>query len=424
MTWLPTVIRYSQKLTKINALVCVALMAASCASVDQALMGVSDAVSSPDPVTGQRQINLEREQEEIRRAEVQSAQILAEFRKAGRKIDRETPYFTRVKIVFDRLRQVAHRQDLPWQVHVVEDDKWNAFTIGGGKIFVQTGLLQPPIGVQSDDELAAILAHEIAHVTARHASEKQGKLMMAGLADKSLRRDRFAASFTTNQEDEADKYSVIYSALAGYNPTAGITVWKRLDKAFGSYTGNMLYDHPLSDDRARNLESYASKAWQYYTQGQIHPNHVAILADNALFSYRAAEGLKAGEGGGVLALLETASNTYLEVLEAKTEQSRRELKRLEQERLARRYLIFDRLQVAPKQGGGHGLFGMAINATNRSIQQAHVAIDYYSGQTVILTEKLPWQAMKPHEKTQFGFPLKSISYTSVSIRPVYVQLSQ
>ena len=404
-------------------IVCTAAMfVASCASIDKGMMSVSDAISSPDPVTGRREINLESESREISRAERQAREIIAQRRSDGAKVDEQIPDYARVVKIFDRLTQVSHRKNLPWKVHLIENKDWNAFTIGGGKVFVYTGLFESDLRVKSDDELAAVLAHEIAHVTARHASEGRSKTAIAKLAGKKLRSDSFEASFTTNQEDEADRFSVMYSALAGYDPAAAVDIWKRMNDKTGSYAGNLLYDHPLNDDRARNLRNYSRLARRYYKPGIINPDHEQLLADNAVFSYNRIAGIKAGEGGGALALLEVVANTYAEVLKAKTEQRQRELKRREQEKAASRQLVFRQLEIDDARGGGRGLFGYAVNATGSVIQKAIVSVKYWSGKQVVYEETMAWPVMKPFEQRQFGISLKAINYTGVTISPKYVLL--
>ncbi len=405
---------------KIPVYTALVLAITACASVDRGMMAVSDTVSSRDPVTGQRQINLVSEEKEINRAEAQTQQLLTKAKKEGVEVD--GTHYEQVSRVFKRLVVVAHRKHLPWEVHVLGIDEFQAFTIGGGKVFVFTGLFQPSIGVKNDDELAAVLGHEIAHVTARHASEAEGKLTITKMTSKKLRNDSYAAAFTTMQEDEADRYSVIYSALAGYDPKAGIAIWTRLNNTLGSYTGDMLYDHPLNDDRARNLQSYAALAEQYYTPGTKNPQHETLLKNNTVFSYNEIHGPAAGEGGGFVALLETAANTYSEVLKAQNEQAKRQIKQMKQERQAAQRLLFQGLKISPTQNGGQGLFGTAVNAANDQIKLATVVVEYLNGQVVIYQEQMQWPTMVVHERRQFGVPLQPIQYTSVSIRPVYVQL--
>jgi|GEM_PF-2862343 predicted Zn-dependent protease len=394
-----------------------------CASIDKGMMAVSDGISSRDPVTGQRQIILVSEEQEIRQAEEAQRQILSQAKQKGIKIDGETPYYERVNRVFNRLKTVTHRKQLPWEVHVLDSPEWNAFTVGGGKMFVFSGIFQGEVGLRDDSELAAVLAHEMAHVSARHASEKGGKLAIAKLADKGLRKEKgFDASFTTNQEAEADKYSTLYLALAGYDPSVGVRVWNRMHQAMGSYTGDMMFDHPLNDDRAKNMVKYASAVQQYFVPGEINPEHEKLLTNNALYSYSKPSTAKAGEGGGFAALLETVANSYAEVTEAKTEQLKRQTKQLEQQRLAAQRLQFGRLQVANASGGGRGLFGVAVNTSGKQISHAIVALEYLNGQTVLMRDEIPWSPMQPYEQKEFGIPLKQIRYSSVSIRPVYVQL--
>lgn len=403
--------------------VVLAVALTGCASVDRGMMAVSDGISSRDPVTGQRQVNLISEEQEIRQAEEAVRQILTEAKQKGIKTDGDTPHYEKVTRVFNRLKGVAHRKQLPWEIHVLDLPAWNAFTIGGGKVFVYSGIFEGETGLKNDSELAAVLAHEMAHVAARHASEKSGKLAIAKLADKGLKKQKgFDASFTTNQEAEADKYSALYMALAGYDPSVGVLVWKRMDQAEGSYTRDMLFTHPLPDDRAKNMEKYASVVKQYLIPGEINPGHEKLLTNNALYSYSKPSTTKAGEGGGFAALLETVANSYVEATEAKTEQLKRQTKKLEQERQAAQRLQFGRLQVANANGGGRGLFGVAVNTSGRQITQAFVTLEYLNGQTVLMRDEIRWAGMQPYEQKKFGFPLKQIRYSSVSIRPVYVQL--
>lgn len=118
-------------------LVCLAAMfVVSCASIDKGMMSVSDAISSPDPVTGRREINLESESREIAHAEQQAKEIISQAKSGGRKVDEQTSHYARVVEIFNKLISVSHRKQLPWEVHVIEDEAWNAFTIGGKSICV------------------------------------------------------------------------------------------------------------------------------------------------------------------------------------------------------------------------------------------------------------------------------------------------
>jgi predicted Zn-dependent protease len=310
---------------KISALFLTLILSSCLSSIDNGLMKVANSISDIDPVTGKRELSFESQQKEIANANTNAKKIMADFKKKGLKTDYQLSQFVRVKKVFDRVVKVSHRQNLPWEIHLIDDDTWNAFTIGGGKVFVYNGIFKGKAAIQSDDELAAILAHEIAHITARHTSENQGKLLVSNLIDKNTKSDIYKASFTTIHENEADKFSVIYSALAGYNPKAGVKIWQKMHKHYGSKPNTLLYSHPLNNQRAKSLENYGNLAMKYYQKNQINPNYKKLLAKNDVFAFNTFTNKKAGSGGGALSVLEVLSNTYIESLKTKIEQQKRGL---------------------------------------------------------------------------------------------------
>lgn len=404
-----------------------------CESIDSGLLSASNALSSPDPVTGKREVLLLSEEQEIAMAEKALAAALDEARQNGHAIDEDTPYFERVNTVFQRLLPVVHRQHLPWELHVIDDGAWNAYTIGGGKVVVQTGLLQGDNGLQSDDELASVLAHEMAHVAARHPTESGSKLKVTQMVDKDLRTDEYTAAFTTNQEDEADRISAIYSALAGYDPEAGVGIWQRQHAKRGSYAG-YLTDHPLSDDREASMRTYSAEAIAYYTPGVQRDDVAAVLADNPLFSNPHAmdstttEGDENGEDSsgesGLAAMTSTLLNTYSEVLKAKTESYKRENKRYQQAREASSLLLFRNLRMGNAQGGGKGLWGVSINATDQNFAQALARLRYWNGTQVIYEKVITWEPLTARQQYEFGIKLEPIRFTGVTLTADYVLLEE
>jgi len=288
-------------------------------AIDENLKKVSDAIGSRDPVTGAREVNFTSEQSEIKQATAASNDIIKQARAKKIPYDNQLPQYPRVRNAFNRLRQVMHRKNLPWEVHLIGQDTWNAFTVGGGKVFLFTGLMKGKAAIQGDDELAVVLAHEMAHVTARHVSEQQGKMLMSNVLDKKTRSGLYQASFSTNQESEADKFSVIYMALAGYDPRASVRVWSRMASVHGSFSKNMMHTHPLNNQRAYNLQRYAQVAMQYYTPGRINPKANQILKCNVIWCNRANE-----NQSGTSAFLETIMNSYMENERAKQEAIRRQ----------------------------------------------------------------------------------------------------
>ena len=161
---------------------------------------------------------------------------------------------------------------VPFSFKVVEDDNLNAFALPGGYIFVHTGLIKI---ADEEDELAAAIAHEIAHVAARHltcrATQNQlarmGSLipgvLLGGLGGYAARQAANAAipmtflSFTRHDESEADYLGVQYMWAAGYDPNGAISIFEKMELMQRSQPGaiaRLLTDHPMDADRIAQTE--------------------------------------------------------------------------------------------------------------------------------------------------------------------------
>ena len=127
----------------LTAIICAASFLAGCATLealDRGLYDTSRAVAPTHPVTGQPVLNAVSEEQEIRQAQQAWAQLAAEAQREGIVVDPPVPRSRQIAMVFDRLVAVAHRQHLPWEVHLVEVDQVNALTWGGGMVVVLDGL--------------------------------------------------------------------------------------------------------------------------------------------------------------------------------------------------------------------------------------------------------------------------------------------
>lgn len=200
-------------------------------------------------------------------------QILAEKRISN------DPRLTR--LVHQTGRRIAAVADDPgyrWEFTVFEDSSPNAFALPGGKIGVNTGLFKV---AQTDAQLAAVIAHEMAHVVARHPSERlsrqvavQGGLALAGSASGTAGQysDLLAQAatlglilpFSRNQESEADRIGLIYMARAGYDPRAAIEVWQNFQAYGGARPPEFLSTHPSPGSRIERLRAYMPEAMQIY----------------------------------------------------------------------------------------------------------------------------------------------------------------
>lgn len=174
----------------------------------------------------------------------------------------------------------AHRGD--WEVVVFDSPQVNAFALPGGKIGVYTGILNV---AQTPDQLAAIIGHEIAHVTERHSNERlssnqltqlgasaadaymtsqgvenKSTYMAAGLA---VVQYGFLMPYGRTHESEADIVGQNLMAKAGYQPKAAIELWQNMAKQSKGAPPEFLSTHPSNQTRIKALTQHLPKATSY-----------------------------------------------------------------------------------------------------------------------------------------------------------------
>jgi predicted Zn-dependent protease len=173
----------------------------------------------------------------------------------------------KVTLIGEKLAKVSDRTDLKYHFAVVEDKEINAFTTPGGYIYVNSGLLDI---VDSDDELACVIGHEIGHVAAKHIAKKlQAQLgydilMNIALRNASVKDMQQAIDITFNlatlgysRDDEllSDRLGVKYAYKAGYDPRAMIAFLKKLKEKDKDEMGPVfLRSHPYASKRIQMLE--------------------------------------------------------------------------------------------------------------------------------------------------------------------------
>ncbi len=304
------------------------------AELDKSLRQMSNQLLPRDPVTNRRVPNVVSRQEEIAEAEKVTRQILQELRAEGIQVDTPT-VLQPLEAMVQRIARVSHLPDYPWEVHFIEAGNVNAFTVGGGKIFVYAGLFGQQGLVLNDNELAAVLAHEIAHVTCRHIPESKTWSALGPAFSKRIGGKMYQAVYSTQDEDEADKVGVLYMALAGYDPGIASSIWRRAHEQFGSKPGNYLYDHSLNIDRARNTERWGRVARKYYAgPGKVNPQYKQILVNNALIDRVESS----DNESGLAAVLEGAAESYKKHTESKIGQKQREVDKAKREQELRSLL--------------------------------------------------------------------------------------
>lgn len=291
------------------------LFLAGCADVDRGLYNLSDAVAPVDRVTGQRSLSLAGRAQQIENSNAMGDETIRQYKAAGKPVDAavDAAQYARLQRVFQRVHAVSHLADEKWTAYLLPDDRWNAYTNGGTYIFVYEGLMKD---LASDDELAAVIGHEIGHVSANHVYEQQAYVTAASLrGSKGAAKPAFQTAFTVTQEEEADQLGVLYAALAGYNPYAASRVWQKVYQK----QGDMLSNHPANSDRFAATQKLAQDYSKYFQPGKINPQHVEILQSMANGGFGAQQ-VKPGEGGGLAAVLETAASVYGTRAQVKAEQ--------------------------------------------------------------------------------------------------------
>jgi predicted Zn-dependent protease len=183
-----------------------------------------------------------------------------------------------VQRVGSRIAAVSDAPNLDWRFTVINNDTPNASALPGGQVIVHTGLFDV---VETEDELAAILGHEVGHAVAHHGAERMsqqalvetGLQVLAGSTSPELAQLMAGAAtlgvvlpFSRDQEAEADHIGLIYMARAGYDPRAAVTVWQKFE-AMGNETMEFLSTHPAPGNRIAELNRLMPEAMAIYQQG-------------------------------------------------------------------------------------------------------------------------------------------------------------
>ena len=267
-------------------------------NVDKFLGKIADGVSKKDAITGLRTFDSPFHNEEYFRKQGEETLnlILTKARKDGVRVFKEADIeFIRVKKIVDRLIQASHYRKHKDKVKyaVIDYEDINALAFGGGYFVVFSGLLK----TTNDDELAYVIAHELAHNTAGHIEESYFLNAKDVFGDKPS--TGYKTAFTNINEQEADRIAIIYTALAGFNPIGSVTIWEKEFQGIEQYA--FYRSHPANPQRVKANRYASSKVMKYYNKGIVNSNVEKVLKCNELFCNNSlAELSKEGSGGGVL----------------------------------------------------------------------------------------------------------------------------
>ena len=209
-----------------------------------------------------------------------------ELTKASQKglLNKDGAQTARVRTIAQRLipQTGVFRNDAPgwaWEINVINSAEVNAWCMPGGKIAVYAGLIQKLNA--TDDELAAVMGHEIAHALREHARERASQQVNAGIVatgvgvalgggSGTMDMANMVANLTYNlpnsrlHETEADRMGVELAARAGFDPRAAVSLWQKMQKVAGNGGPQWLSTHPSSDTRIRDLSDYAGRVMPLY----------------------------------------------------------------------------------------------------------------------------------------------------------------
>jgi predicted Zn-dependent protease len=220
-------------------------------------------------------------------AREQYAALMADARKKGM-LNRNPAQVERVRAIANRLipQTAIFRPDArawAWEVNVLTSPEVNAWCMPGGKIAVYTGLIEK---LQiTDDELAAVMGHEISHALREHARERASEQAVAGtvisvgaallgVGDLGQKTAEYAymgllgLPNSRRHETEADRVGIELAARAGYDPRAAVSLWQKMGQVGGSEPIKFLSTHPSQADRLADLTVYAQRVMPLYEQAK------------------------------------------------------------------------------------------------------------------------------------------------------------
>ncbi len=193
---------------------------------------------------------------------------------------------TRVQRIGERIAKISDKPDLPWEFIVIDEPVLNAWALPGGKVAIYRKMLDN----LNDQQLAAVIGHEVAHAVLRHGAEQMSRaqaqnmaIVGLGVLVSSQTEDQQMAQMAVGlgalaaqgfvslphsrkMELEADHIGTIYMAKAGYDPRNSITLWQKMAqlKEGGGSQPTFLSTHPSDDKRIDRLSARMDEYLSYY----------------------------------------------------------------------------------------------------------------------------------------------------------------
>ena len=231
------------------------------------------------PLTGRKQILLVSDQDILSSSLTQYSDYIKGAKKSSS--SKKSALVSRVgqriaKATEDYLRNNGLESELKnfaWEFNLVQDNQLNAFCMPGGKIVVYEGLLNI---VSSEDELAVVVGHEVAHAVAKHSNERMSQQIMAqygmsivnaAVSKRSAAVRQMAGTvfglgaqygvmlpFSRKHESEADLMGLVLMTMAGYNPDVAVGFWQKMSAGSQGKVPEIMSTHPSDQRRIADIQ--------------------------------------------------------------------------------------------------------------------------------------------------------------------------
>ncbi|MFM1907852.1 MAG: hypothetical protein RLZZ591_1529 [Pseudomonadota bacterium] len=219
---------------------------------------------------------------------LQYAQMLQQADEKNALAGKDHPQLKRLRAIADKIIPYSldwnpRARDWKWEVNLIGSKQLNAFCMPGGKIVFYTGILDQL--KLTDDEVAMIMGHEIAHALREHARERMGKStatnigvgllsQVLGLGQVGQTVTNYGAQLLTlkfgrEDESEADLVGMELAARAGFDPRAGVTLWQKMGAASKGAPPQWLSTHPSGNTRIADIEANLPKVLPLYEQASL-----------------------------------------------------------------------------------------------------------------------------------------------------------
>jgi predicted Zn-dependent protease len=189
------------------------------------------------------------------------------------------------RIIPQSVRYNPRAKDWNWEINLIRSNQINAFCMPGGKIAFYSGILESL--KLSDDEVAMVMGHEMAHALREHAREQAAKgeltrlgaTMLGDMVGGGRYSGLFSAGgnlltlrFSRDDESEADLVGLDLAARSGYDPRAGVTLWQKMAASHNGAPPQWLSTHPSGQNRIKEIEKHLPQVMPIYLEATRQPH--------------------------------------------------------------------------------------------------------------------------------------------------------